>query len=101
MIKHILKVAPESAKVVFENDVIRVIEVAMRKGEKIPMHSHNRGFSYSLNSGKIKATGKGGKSSVIDIRKGDFGWSEVDGAETHAVENLGAVLRELCVELKG
>jgi len=43
--KHILRVAPEAAKVVFENDVVRVIEVTMRKGQKIPMHSHNRGLS--------------------------------------------------------
>ena len=101
MAKHILKVAPKSAKIVFENDVVRVIEITMRKGQKVPMHSHNKGLSYSLNNGKIRSTTEDGKSSAFKIRKGEIGWSGVDGAETHAVENLGGVLRELSVEFKG
>jgi len=98
--KHILKVAPKSATVVFENDAVRVIVVTMRKGQKIPMHSHNRGISYSLNAGKIRSTREDGRSGVIRVKKGDISWSEIDGAETHAVENLGGVLRELAVEFK-
>jgi quercetin dioxygenase-like cupin family protein len=99
--RHILKVAPTSAKVVFENDLVRVIEVTMRKDQTIPMHSHNKGLSYSLNKGKIRSTDGHGKSRAFDVKKGEVSWSERDGAETHAVENLGGVLRELCVEFKG
>jgi quercetin dioxygenase-like cupin family protein len=99
--RHILKVAPKSAKVIFENDVVRVIEITMRKGQTIPMHSHNRGVSYSLNEGKIRSTSEAGKSGVIKVRRGEVSWSDVDGAETHAVENLGGVLRELSIEFKG
>jgi hypothetical protein len=98
---HILKVAPKSAKVVFENDVVRVIEITMKKGQKVPMHSHNRGVSYSLSAGRIRSTGVDGKSRVINVKRGDVGWSDVDGLETHAVENLGGVLRELSIEFKG
>ena len=101
MAKHILKVAPKAAKVIFENDAVRVIEITMRKGETVPMHSHNRGLSYSLNEGKIRATREDGKSGVINVRKGELSWSDKDGVETHAVENLGGVLRELSVEFKG
>ena len=100
MAKHILKAAPKSAKVVFENDVVRVIEITMRKGQSIPMHSHNRGFSYSLNDGKIRSTNEGGKSRVFNVKEGEVSWSDSDGVETHAVENLGGVLRELSVEFK-
>ena len=99
--RHILKVAPKSAKVVFENDVVRVIEITMRKGQRIPMHSHNKGLSYSLNEGKIRSTNKEGKSGAFKVRKGEVSWSHADGVETHAVENLGGVLRELSVEFKG
>ena len=99
--RHILKVAPKSAKVLFENDEVRVIEVTMRKGQTIPMHSHNRGLSYSLNGGKIRSTAEDGRSGVIIVTRGELSWSDVDGFETHAVENLGGVLRELCVEFKG
>jgi quercetin dioxygenase-like cupin family protein len=99
--KHILKAAPKSAKVVFENDVVRVIEVTMRKGQRIPMHSHNKGLSYSLNDGKIRSTGKDGRSRVINVKEGEVSWSDTDGLETHAVKNLGGVLRELSIEFKG
>jgi len=98
---HILKVAPKSAKVIFENDVVRVIEITMRKGQRIPMHSHNKGLSYSLNEGKIRSISEDGKSRAFNVRKGEVSWSDADGVETHAVENLGGVLRELSIEFKG
>ena len=101
MARHILKVAPKSARVIFENDVIRVIEITMRKGQSVPMHSHNKGLSYSLNGGKIRSTSEDGKSRVSNVTRGEVSWSDADGVETHAVENLGGVLRELSVELKG
>ena len=100
MARHILKAAPKSAKVIFENERVRVIEITMRKGQKIPMHSHDRGLSVSMNNGRIRSTTEAGKSMVINVRRGDVGWSEKDGAEIHAVENLGGVLRELSVEFK-
>ena len=101
MVEHILKVSPKSARIVFENDVVRVVEITMRKGQKIPMHSHNKGLSYSLNKGKIRSTGKDGRSRVFSVKKGEVSWTDVDGAETHAVDNLGGILRELTVEFKG
>ena len=98
---HILEVAPESAKVVFENDVVRVIEITMRKGQRIPLHSHNRGLSYSLNEGRVRSTNVEGKSAIFKVKKGELSWSDTDGMETHAVENLGGVLKELSIEFKG
>ncbi len=98
---HILKVAPKSAKMVFENDAVRVIEITMKKGESIPMHSHKKGLSYSLNAGRIKSIGVDGKSRTFNVSGGELSWSDADGLETHAVKNLGGVLRELCVEFKG
>ncbi len=64
------------------------------------MHTHKKGLSCSLNRGNIRLTGRDGKSKEADIRKGDLSWSDVDGLETHSVENLGGALQELCVELK-
>jgi quercetin dioxygenase-like cupin family protein len=99
--RHILKVAPKSAKVIFENDMVRVIEITMRKGQRIPLHSHNKGLSYSLNEGRIRSMSEDGKSRAFNVRKGEVSWSGADGVETHSVENLGGVLRELSVEFKG
>jgi quercetin dioxygenase-like cupin family protein len=99
--RHILKVAPKSAKVIFENEVVRVIEITMTKGQRMPMHSHYKGLSYSLNEGRIRSMSEDGKSRVFKVRKGEVSWSDTDGVETHAVENLGGVLREMSVEFKG
>jgi quercetin dioxygenase-like cupin family protein len=98
MAKHILKVAPKSAKVIFENDVIRVVEITMRKGQRIPMHQHERGVGYSLNRGRIRSTREDGKSEVVNVKKGEASWEE--RPYTHAVENLGGKLVELSIEFK-
>ena len=100
MARHILEVSPESAKVVFENSTVRIIEITMKKGQTIRMHSHKKGLSYSVNAGRIRSTDRAGRSNVISVKRGDVGWSDVDGMETHAVQNLGGLLRELCVEFK-
>lgn len=101
MARHILDVAPKSAKVIFENDKVRVIEITMKRGQTLRMHSHKKGISYSLNGGKIRSKRKGGKFTVAKVRKGDVVWAARDGAEIHEVENLGGILRELCMEFKG
>jgi quercetin dioxygenase-like cupin family protein len=97
--EHILDVAPKSAKVIFENETVRVILTTMKKGQKIPMHSHNRGFSYSLGSGRIRSTGADGKPMAFNVKKGEASWS--DKGYAHAVDNLGGALQELSVEFKG
>lgn len=98
MAEHILKVAPKSAKVVFENDKIRVIEVVMRKGQKLAMHSHMPNLAYGITNSKFKSTSPGGKSGVVKMKKGETSWS--DGS-SHSVENLGGLSRLLSIELKG
>jgi hypothetical protein len=92
-------VAPKSAKVVFENEAVRVIEITLRKGQKLPMHSHNRNLTYGLNDSKFRSTDIEGKSSIVRIKKGETSWSE--GSKSHAVENLGGTSHILSVEIKG
>jgi len=70
----------------------------MRKGQKIPLHSHDKG-SYSLNRGRIRSTSEEGKPRVVNVERGEASWSEK--GESHAVENLGGILQELSVEFKG
>lgn len=97
--RHILKVAPRTARIVFENEVVRVIEITMKKDQKLPMHSHNKGLSYSLNDGRIRSTDESGNQRAFDVKEGEVSWS--DQGESHAVENLGGDLRELSIEFKG
>ena len=53
-----------------------------------------------MNEGKIRSTTQDGKSRVFKVKRGEVGWSDEDGAETHAVDNLGGILRELSIEFK-
>lgn len=97
MAKHILKVAPKSAKVIFENDMVRVIEITLKKGQKLDMHAHSKGVSYGISDSKFRSTGPDGKSEVVKMKKGTAMWGEGD---SHAVENLGGISRMLSIELK-
>ena len=98
MAEHILKVTPKSAKAVFENDKIRVIEIVMRKGQKLAMHSHMPNLAYSITISKFRSTSPDGKSGVVKMKQGETSWS--DGS-SHSVENLGGLSRLLSIELKG
>ena len=98
MAEHILKAAPKSAKVVFENDQIRVIEIVMRKGQKLTMHSHLPNLTYGVTNSKFRSTSASGKSGVVRMKKGEASWS--DGS-SHSVENLGGLSRILSIELRG
>lgn len=90
------KVAPTMVKVVLDNDRVRVLDVQVKAGDKLPMHSHPASFVYSLNSGKVKTTLADGKTQEIEYKMGDARWRE---AEAHANEAL-TDMHVLVVELK-
>jgi quercetin dioxygenase-like cupin family protein len=83
MARDVVQVAPGAAKVIFENDKVRVIEIKIRKGQKLPMHSHVPNLIYAVTSGKWKSTSGEGKSELSKVKAGESSWSE---GTTHAVE---------------
>jgi quercetin dioxygenase-like cupin family protein len=94
----IVKAAPDHAKVLLDNEHVRVIEVRTKPGDKITMHSHPAYVLYSLTSGKARFTSPDGKTTDRDLKKGQAIWS--DGV-AHATENTGkSESRVLLVELK-
>ncbi len=91
-------VAPTMCKVLLENDKVRVIEVNVKPGEKIPMHSHQANLVYALSTAKVKHTYPDGKSDEREITAGVAVWSD---PVTHASENTGTTdTRVLVIELK-
>lgn len=96
MAKDVLKAAPNSAKVLFENDRIRVLQYKFKKGQKLPMHSHPANFVYALTSVKFKSTSPQGETETVKMKKGKSAWSN---GSSHAVENLAKSVI-LQVELK-
>lgn len=95
-----VRAAPDSHKVLFENSLVRVLEVRIAPGTKEPMHHHRwPSLFLSLESGGVsegwRYFDKNGKvtqeqpRSVTPVRKTpawSVSWMEPEGL--HALENL-------------
>jgi quercetin dioxygenase-like cupin family protein len=93
-----VKVAPKNVKVVFENNRVRVLEVRIKPGEKIPMHSHPPHLVYTLSDFKGKYSSPDGESTLILGKTGAWSWTE---AITHDSENVGTTeIHAFAIELK-
>jgi quercetin dioxygenase-like cupin family protein len=90
---------PETHKVLFENDRVRVLDGRLQPGQKVAMHSHPANVVYFLTDAKFKFAFPDGKTAEREFKAGQTGWS--DGV-THAGENAGTnEIHLLQVELKG
>ncbi len=93
------KVTPNTHKVLLENDRVRVLDIRVKPGTKVPMHSHPDYVVYALSDFKVKFTFPDGKTAEVEGKAGEATWRD---AETHAAENVGTTeLHVLNVELKG
>ena len=93
-----VKVAPDSYKVVLENDAVRVLEVRIKQGAKSEMHSHPKSVAICLNDQRLKFTFPNGKTENTDLKRGQTVWLD---ALSHAVENIGTEdVSSVVVELK-
>ena len=98
MAQDMVKVAPNTTKVLLENDRVRVLEVRQKPGEKGAMHSHPASLICPLSTSKAKFTSPDGKTTESELKAGEVTWRE---AETHAVENVGTTDSQvLVIELK-
>jgi len=98
MAQDAVKVAPESYKVLLENDRVRVLEYRIKPGKKDATHSHPDYLVYALTTGKFKFTLPDGKTIDREAKAGEVLFVE---AETHAYENVGSTeAHGLLIELK-
>ncbi|HET6552632.1 MAG TPA: cupin domain-containing protein [Dyella sp.] len=92
------KVAPKNTKVLIDNDQVRVMEVWLKPGESLPMHSHPANVVVFVTGGKVKSTTSEGKVTEAEVKAGEARWSD---AVTHSNENVGtASTKAVVVELK-
>lgn len=93
-----VKVAPETYKVRLENDKVRVLEIDVKPGAKIPTHSHPAHLVVALSPCKVKFTLPDGKTNVAEMKTDDVIWSD---PTTHSADNVGASdCHVLNIELK-
>ena len=92
------KTAGEHAKVVLDNDKVRVIELQMPPGSSTGMHSHGDNVVVFLSSGKATQTLADGTTKELSEKPGDVRWSD---PVTHDTKNTGKTpIRTLVIELK-
>jgi quercetin dioxygenase-like cupin family protein len=76
---------PDNAKVIFENDYVRVVEFMLKPGESLPLHKGHPRAVYALTDYQIKWT-EGDEAREKEWQKGDVHWHD---AIEHAIENTG------------
>jgi len=97
-VQDVVKVSPETHKVLLDNEHVRVLDVHAKPGEKVAMHSHPASTLYYLTDGKLKITYPDGRIEERTVKAGTAVWSD---AVTHAVENVGTNdFHEVHTELK-
>src|SRR5829696_3378145 len=95
------KAAPESYKLQFENEFVKVLRVTYAAHAKVPVHDHSRfpaGYVYLSDSAPIRFVHSGWDEPVLTrpaTRAGSFRLSPTRfDDETHAVENTGDLASE-------
>ena len=94
----VVQLAPDQAKVVFENDFVRVLHFNEPGHSKLPMHSHPAYVTVGFTTDHSRYTFPDGKTSDESTKADDVTCSR---GLTHAYENLsGAASESVMVELK-
>lgn len=100
--------APESHRVLLENDAVRVLEVLIRPGEREPAHTHRWPSVMSvLEPARIRYYGADGElifetPADRDLSGSPLGADWLGPEGLHSVENIDdRTFRALRVELKG
>lgn len=85
-VKDPVDVAPDNYDIPLENERVRVLQVHLKPGEKIPEHSHPASVIFAVSDCKAKFTYPDGKSEIMDLKAGQSIFTE---AFTHWAENIG------------
>ena len=98
------KLLPDAYKLLFENDIVRVVRITYAPGVKLPLHTHTGGtiyYVYLNDSDGIKWVHENGRVATRPaVKRGSLRLS-TGGEEKHTGENNSTALAEwLRIELK-
>ena len=93
------KVSPQSVKVLFENDRVKVVEVTLNPSDSLLPHSHPDNFAYTLGDAKLRVNYIGKESVDFDAKGGQIIWSDAEPLHT-TVNSETKVAHWIEVELK-
>ena len=95
----IIKSSPNQAKILTENQYVRVVEYSLNPGEKDVWHTHPPRSSYVVSAGKVKVYSENGEPKISEVTAGTSSWSG-HGAK-HYVENIGSTkVKIILTEIK-
>jgi len=93
-----LKVCKETQKLIFENQLVRVIDDQIPVGVVEPLHHHRHGVQVYINTYTNEQTPQNGKAVVGERKAGTASWSE---DTVHTVKNIGTTpSHAIRIELK-
>lgn len=93
----LVTVAPELAKVEYEDARVRVVRLHIPENAVVPMHDRPRRVVVSLSPNEVRLTRADGTVSLTRTATGTFAWSE---PAVRSVQNLGGPVDNVVVELK-
>lgn len=97
-IDDIVKLSPDAHKTIFENDAIRVLEVSVKPGGTVPMHTNPENINYIVKPGTLRLINADGSAVELNLTEGQVIPAPVG---KHGVENVGGTeVRTICIELK-
>ena len=83
----IVQSSPDQARVLNENQYVRVVEYTLNPGEKDIWHTHPPRSSYVVAGGKVRVYTEDGQNSISEVKTGNSSWAG-HGAK-HYVKNIG------------
>lgn len=93
-----LKTCPDTQKLLFENQFVRVIDDQIPVGAMEPLHHHRHGVVVYINTYTNEQTSPDGKAVVQNRKAGTASWSE---DTVHTVKNIGSTpSHAIRIELK-
>lgn len=94
-----VKSSPDKAKILLENEYVRVIEYSLKPGEKDSTHTHPPKTSYVISGGTLRVYPENEKPFDTEEVAGTAEWADKRGK--HYVENIGtSTVTILLTEIK-
>jgi hypothetical protein len=90
-------VTPHLARIVLENDYVRIVDIRGDAGQKFDWHSHPPMVGVRLGAGRSKVVNRDGSARLSDRHPGEVTWT---GGSEHWDVVLFGILHNLMIEIK-
>jgi quercetin dioxygenase-like cupin family protein len=95
----IVQTSPNQARVLMENEHVRVVEYFVKPGDKDVWHTHPPRSSYIVEGGKVKVYTENAEPKISEVKAGTSSWA--DRGAKHYVENVGSTdIKIILTEIK-